>query len=82
MYNLKCHSCGGGEIGRRAGLRSLWVTPYEFKSRPPHQKIGKRVYTRMPIFYAFAANCAVIHDFQSLNINYIEVYIEKQQKKY
>ncbi len=29
--------CGGGEIGRRAGLRSLWVTPYEFKSRPPHQ---------------------------------------------
>lgn len=33
--------CGGGEIGRRAGLRSLWVTPYEFKSRPPHH-----MYTR------------------------------------
>ena len=38
MYNRYISAlCGGGEIGRRAGLRSLWVTPYEFKSRPPHQ---------------------------------------------
>ena len=36
MYNFNV--CGGGEIGRRAGLRSLWVTPYEFKSRPPHHE--------------------------------------------
>ena len=30
--------CGRGEIGRRAGFRFLWVTPYGFKSLRPHQK--------------------------------------------
>ena len=29
--------CGSGEIGRRARLRGVWVTPYGFKSRLPHQ---------------------------------------------
>ena len=28
--------CGSGEIGRRARLRGVWVTPYGFKSRLPH----------------------------------------------
>ena len=29
--------CGSGVIGRRARLRGVWVTPYGFKSRLPHQ---------------------------------------------
>ena len=28
--------CPGGGIGRRARLRGVWFTPYEFKSRPGH----------------------------------------------
>ncbi len=30
-------NCGSGVIGRRARLRGVWVTPYGFKSRLPHQ---------------------------------------------
>ena len=29
--------CGSGGTGRRARLRGVWVTPYGFKSRLPHQ---------------------------------------------
>src|SRR5262245_14165151 len=31
------HPCGRGGIGRRAGLRCQWVTPWRFESSRPHQ---------------------------------------------
>ena len=32
--------CGGGEIGRHAGLKILWaLRPFGFKSRSPHTSI-------------------------------------------
>lgn len=35
----KLNICGGGGIGRRAGLRLLWILlPCGFKSHSPHQK--------------------------------------------
>ena len=38
MMGLKSDKKSGcGEIGRRAGFRFLWVTPYGFKSLHPHQ---------------------------------------------
>ncbi len=36
IFVIKTSGCG--EIGRRAGFRFLWVTPYGFKSLHPHQR--------------------------------------------
>ena len=30
-------ACGSGGTGRRARLRGVWISPYGFKSRFPHQ---------------------------------------------
>ncbi len=43
-------ACGSGGTGRRARLRGVWITPYGFKSRFPHQKKDTKLETILCLF--------------------------------
>ena len=42
IIGLEIQASGSGGTGRRARLRGVWFTPYEFKSRLPHHKEADR----------------------------------------
>ena len=55
---FKRHICGRGGTGRRARLRGVWVTPYEFKSRRPHHHSGLSPKSEIALFICFRAGLA------------------------
>ena len=48
-------SRGSGGTGRRARLRGVWITPYGFKSRLPHQTKAPSIRIVLFVFIYYAS---------------------------